>query len=1133
MIRTCIVKQLIALFLLFIFISQANASNCTPWVAKAISIQGNVERRLKTESSTSSWQPIKRDDVLCEGEIVRVKQNSRAALILKNDTILRLNQNTTITLSGLTEDQSHWINLEQGIAHFIARIKQSFKVITPFVNAAVEGTEFVVSVNDTRTEITVFEGIVNTSNLLGEVKLIAGQTAITVKDFAPAITLKVKPRDAVQWSLYYPAVIDFNSAFYQDLKPDSKNIMDRSIAAAKDGQFTTALKQIGLISDADLNTLLLTYRASLYLSVGQIENAKQDIQQVTQKQPENAEAAALQAIITLVQNDKTHALSLAKQAATLAPDSATTALALSFVYQSLFDINNALQIIKTAATKNKDNALLWSRLSELNLMVGALNEALKAAKQANYLNPNIARTFSTLGFAYLSRIEVKKAEQAFKNAIERNDTDPLSRLGLGLAIIRQGNLAEGRQQIEFAATLDPNNALIRSYLGKAYYEEKRDELAETQYEMAKQLDPNDPTAFYYDAIRKQSINRSIEALQDLEKSIELNEYRAVYQSQLKLDQDEAARSASLARIYNDVGFGQLGLREGLKSVNNDPTNSSAHRFLADTYSSLQRHEIARVSELLQAQLLQPLNLNPVQPQLAESNLGILDGTGPSESTFTEFNPMFTRNRIGLQLNAVGGNQGTKGDDLVISGLYDNFSYSFGQFHYETNGFRANNDLKHDIYNAFFQLRVSSNFNIQAEINDKKTVAGDLLFQFNPNIFKPNKRQSNDAKTRRIGFHYQPSSQHNLIGSFYKQNRDEEISDSQIFSFPGFDVLSENIVVVENKSLSSELQYIYNLSYNKIIIGAGIVDLKRKDITTTTQSALPPAAPNINIDMITKNFDTKNSNIYIYNIFKPISNIFIILGLSYDTLEKQKYKNDILNSKLGVQIDINKKTLIRIAAFSAVKRPLFTNQTIEPTNVVGFNQFFDDIDGTKSKRYGAAIEHQFSTKLNTGLELSWRKLDVPIVTQADVKKFDEFDEQIHRGYLYWIINKNTSMTIEYSIDYLYSAPKNLNPTPTQLKTRNLPMGINYTNSNGLSTKLIFNFVKQDYEDSNNEIQKEDFLVTNVSASYRFPKRMGTVSIGINNLFNEKFNYYNLEITGEPRPSVFQPLRTIFTKFSLSF
>ncbi len=156
----------------------------------------------------------------------------------------------------------------------------------------------------------------------------------------------------------------------------------------------------------------------------------------------------------------------------------------------------------------------------------------------------------------------------------------------------------------------------------------------------------------------------MEALHDLQKSIELNDNRAVYRSRLMLDEDLAARSASLGRIYRDLGFEQLALVEGWKSVNTDPANYSAHRLLADTYAARPRHEIARVSELLQAQLLQPINITPVQPQLAETNLFILDGAGPADPAFNEFTPLFNRNRLALQASGVVGSNRTCGDELV-------------------------------------------------------------------------------------------------------------------------------------------------------------------------------------------------------------------------------------------------------------------------------------------------------------------------------------------------------------------------------------------------------------------------------------------------------------------------------------
>ena len=61
------------------------------------------------------------------------------------------------------------------------------------------------------------------------------------------------------------------------------------------------------------------------------------------------------------------------------------------------------------------------------------------------------------------------------------------------------------------------------------------------------------------------------------------------------------------------------------------------------------------------------------------------------------------------------------------------------------------------------------------------------------------------------------------------------------------------------------------------------------------------------------------------------------------------------------------------------RPLISNQTIEPTQVAGFNQLFDGVEGEAAWRYGVGIDQKLSGTLYAGAELSWRDLDHPSVT----------------------------------------------------------------------------------------------------------------------------------------------------------
>jgi tetratricopeptide (TPR) repeat protein len=537
----------------------------------------------------------------------------------------------------------------------------------------------------------VFEGTVVAQNQAGSLSLTDGQSAVAAAGKAPVLTVVARPRDAVQWALYYPPVVYFKPEDFGD----GQAAVRSSAQAYAGGDLRRALELLPSVPEDSRDARLYAYHAHLLLAVGRVDEARADIGRALQASPNDPNALALQSIVAVVQGDKAAATESAERAVAAAPNSATARIAASYAQQARFDLPGARASLQKAVELDPQNALAWARLAEVESAFGESERALGAARKATELQPGLSRTQTVLGFAYLTQVRTAEARAAFTKAIELDQADPLPRLGLGLAKIRDGNLDEGSREIEVAASLDSSNALVRSYLGKAYYEEKRFPRDEREYKVAKQLDPNDPTPYFYDAIEKQTTNRPVEALQDIEKAIELNDNRAVYRSRLLLDSDLAARSASLARIYSDLGFQELALVEGWKSVNTDPSNFSAHRFLADSYAVLPRHEIARVSELLQSQLLQPLNTTPIQPQLAESNLFLISAGGPGVASFNEFNPLFSRDGVNLQASALAGNNGTSAGEGVVSGIYKNLSYSFGGFTFRTDGFRQNADQRDD------------------------------------------------------------------------------------------------------------------------------------------------------------------------------------------------------------------------------------------------------------------------------------------------------------------------------------------------------------------------------------------------------------------------------------------------------
>ena len=154
-------------------------------------------------------------------------------------------------------------------------------------------------------------------------------------------------------------------------------------------------------------------------------------------------------------------------------------------------------------------------------------------------------------------------------------------------------------------------------------------------------------------------------------SIALNDNRAVYRSTLLLDDDKATRTTGASNIYEELGFQRLAIVESAKALAYEFGNDAAHRQLAIAYRNLPRHDIARVSESLAAQLRQPLTASPLSPQITTDNLVILRDTGPSKVGDNEYNLLFNRNQTRAQVDVISARRGIAGDQLILSGLSKN------------------------------------------------------------------------------------------------------------------------------------------------------------------------------------------------------------------------------------------------------------------------------------------------------------------------------------------------------------------------------------------------------------------------------------------------------------------------------
>lgn len=1082
-------QSIILIFFLRNEVTANTNDSCAPILAHIVVAEGKVEMR---QTKDSPMKEIQRDQSVCLENQVRTRIEAKAIIGLrKGGKYFSVSEESLVEITKPEKHKDFFSLLALSGATYVASLDEIKLFIAQTENAIIAptGTEFLIKIdkNTNDTTITVFNGSLEISNDYDRESFPLsgyGKTVVVRKNQKPRDE-KVKSLRDVQWMLHYPTIIGHH----------------------QDGPYKELLEE-----------------AEKSLSIKRVEEAEAKITLVLKSDPNNSEAIALQSIIALVQhNDKEFALTLAKEAVSSNRESVPAVLALAYALQSQYKLDEALNVVKESRLAEK-NALLLAQRAELRMAVGELQLAVEDAEKAVNLEPKNPRTLTVRGFAYLLEMDTTRAKDSFAAAIELDQASPMPRLGKGLALIREGTLEEGRIEIEIAVVLDPSNSLLRSYLGKAYFEEKRYPLATKQFEMAKKLDPQDPTPWLYDAIQKQTQNRPVEALQDIEKSIELNDNRAVYRSRLLLDQDQAGRGSSLARIYDNLGFEKRALMETAKSLSYDPASHSAHRFLSDAYTNIPRHEIARVSELLQAQLLQPINVNPVQPHLAVADLNIIANTGPAVAGFNEFTPLFERNKPQLVASGIAGSNNTIGNEVVASMLYDRASISVGQFHYETQGFRKNNDETHNIYNAFMQYAVTPKFNIQTELRTRKTEHGDLLLDFDTEKFREGKRRKIDEDVARIGARYAFSSNQDLLVSAKYVDRLESNKLNNDLNNAGFQV---------------EAQHLFREKYFNSATGGGFYNFSWDDKIKRS--------PQFEFDEI------KRENFYTYTNTNFPGNLNTTLGLSYDSFTSSVDGNraDKINPKFGLQWDILNSLRLRFAWFETAKSHLIAQQSLEPTQVAGFSQFFDDPNGTRARRMGIGLDSKISTNIYSGIEASERNLAVPVPSFSvkDQEFLQAQKEQLIRAYLYWTPHSYWVIRGELQLEKFTRDANDKTiayDEPTRIQTLRAPFSIEYFHPTGFFSKFKTTFVEQDLTRIANEkdevkrdsvVKKsevDEFFLLDSVIGYRLPNRRGILSLEGRNLLNKEFFYRSINFyQSEAISPLFIPERTFFVRLTLNF
>jgi hypothetical protein len=213
--------------------------------------------------------------------------------------------------------------------------------------------------------------------------------------------------------------------------------------------------------------------------------------------------------------------------------------------------------------------------------------------------------------------------------------------------------------------------------------------------------------------------------------------------------------------------------------------------------------------------------------------------------------------------------------------------------------------------------------------------------------------------------------------------------------------------------------------------------------------------------------------------------------------------------------------------------LISDQTIEPTEIAGFNQFFDDPAATDARRFGLGLDQRFTRNLFGGFEVTHGLLKQPLPSPQ--VGFAEAHTDVDRAYLYWMPARWAALSSQYYLQKLQQPPSLVSGgfNYLDLRTERAPLSVSLFGPAGFSFTASASWVHQtgtfvDTLQNNQETQgTSTFWVTDLELRWRLPRRAGTIAVGVSNLFDRRFSYFEPD---PANPTVY-PERFWYARFQL--
>jgi hypothetical protein len=283
--------------------------------------------------------------------------------------------------------------------------------------------------------------------------------------------------------------------------------------------------------------------------------------------------------------------------------------------------------------------------------------------------------------------------------------------------------------------------------------------------------------------------------------------------------------------------------------------------------------------------------------------------------------------------------------------------------------------------------------------------------------------------------------------------------------------------------------------------------------------------------------------YVLGTLHPWRRVLVNLGASYDeVIKNDTTQRHRVSPRFGLTWNATDDTLIRVADLTSVKRRLIANQTLEPTQIAGFNQYYDDFNGTIARRIGAGLDQKLLSHTYAGFEVSQRRLTVPLEVIGGVQDY-EWQERLAKAYVYTAFPAKATRALlpEWSFTAglefereSFARPEDLTGPESilDMRTSVVPLWFRGFQPDGMGFRVSLTWASQKgnlqfFPGFNRFTRDEHFNVTDFELTFPLLAQRGVLVMGIRNLFDKTFSFFDTD----PAFKRFIPGRYLFARLSL--